>query len=339
MYTQEETRSADDDFRVPGIFGGTKNVDACNRSGAVGIGKMRLWRAGRDYKKLGADGVLGSPVYGDGNFDMGGGSIGGGGGFGTSALRRAASIDVMMPLRASSSAMPTTGILGHTDYYWDTHERETSPAEGPVLELLCPAPAAVHTSDGNIHEKNGKNGRNGRSNANDETGPCSRGSRRHGHSHNAPTAAGGMAGSDADDEGDSDSEGEDGACGGGGSISGGEWQTIEGGVLLLWVMSAAWGASDAHVVPGASFGDGLLHLLVVRKASRYQLARILLALESGSHIDHPCVEVFKCKAVRLEPMMGSRKSGGIISVDGEAVPPQPVQMEVHQGLARVFCNR
>ncbi|MCD0448565.1 diacylglycerol kinase family lipid kinase [Actinocorallia sp. API 0066] len=56
---------------------------------------------------------------------------------------------------------------------------------------------------------------------------------------------------------------------------------------------------NRHVAPSASVEDGLLDIVVIKESSRPLLARILLELESGTHVTRPQVEVLRAKEVHL----------------------------------------
>lgn len=87
--------------------------------------------------------------------------------------------------------------------------------------------------------------------------------------------------------------------------------------------------------PKSHIQDGVFQILIVRaNVSRYRLARILLGLESGSHVDMPGVEFIAASAYRLEPLT----PGSFNDLDGEVVEEGPIQACVIPGAWRVFCN-
>lgn len=59
---------------------------------------------------------------------------------------------------------------------------------------------------------------------------------------------------------------------------------------------------------------------------------LMLSVEGGGLFDHDKVEYRKVSAFRVTP----RQREGYISVDGERVPFEAFQAEVHQGLGRVI---
>lgn len=64
-------------------------------------------------------------------------------------------------------------------------------------------------------------------------------------------------------------------------------------ILQLLVSHVSHVAEDCHFFPGKALGDGLFHILVVRKPlSRLKLLTIYAALEVGGHIHE--AEVSDC---------------------------------------------
>jgi len=83
----------------------------------------------------------------------------------------------------------------------------------------------------------------------------------------------------------------------------------------------------AHSAPQKRFGDGVFHVLLIRNTvSRYRLARILLGLETGSHVDMPGVEWIECTAYRLEP---ADESASYNDLDGEVIERGPIEGSIY----------
>lgn len=75
-------------------------------------------------------------------------------------------------------------------------------------------------------------------------------------------------------------------------------------------------------------------LVLSNNVSRLRLAMILLALETGSHVDMEGVEFIKCTAYRLEPIT----KGSFNDLDGEVIESGPIQGTVLAGVTQVYCN-
>ncbi len=115
-------------------------------------------------------------------------------------------------------------------------------------------------------------------------------------------------------------------------ISSAEWKIIEDDFILVWVLQTSHCSSSMYSCPGAALADGVLTILVVRNLSRLSLLTLLLGIDSGDHINHAGVEVYKALAYRLEPLTAE----GLYSLDGEVVEYGPIQGEVQPGRLKVL---
>lgn len=68
-----------------------------------------------------------------------------------------------------------------------------------------------------------------------------------------------------------------------------------------------------------------------------RIAAVMLipAVENGSFFGLPCVEYRKVLAYRITP---KNQPDGYVSIDGERVPWQPFQVEIHKGLGTVLSK-
>ena len=112
------------------------------------------------------------------------------------------------------------------------------------------------------------------------------------------------------------------------------WTMVEDDFIMTWVVQAPHQASDMYVSPGSALSDGLFHIFVLRRAtcSRAQLLAMFLAIEDGSHLSNPALEVHVATAYRLEPLVPQ----GVFSLDGEVVEYGPIQGRVLPSKARVL---
>lgn len=97
----------------------------------------------------------------------------------------------------------------------------------------------------------------------------------------------------------------------------------------------AYMARDAEFFPASLPHDGLLDLVTIDgDISRTTSIQTLLSIEKGTFFDLPHVNVRKISGFRLVP----RESDGYISIDGERVPFEPFQCEVHRGLGTTISK-
>ncbi|KAJ4296478.1 sphinganine kinase lcb4 [Kalmusia sp. IMI 367209] len=98
----------------------------------------------------------------------------------------------------------------------------------------------------------------------------------------------------------------------------------------------AYMSPDANFFPAALPSDGCLDLVRVRgDISRTKSIATLLAVEQHKFFDLPHVDYQKISAYRIIP---KNQKDGYISIDGERVPFEPFQVEVHKELGTVLSK-
>ena len=98
----------------------------------------------------------------------------------------------------------------------------------------------------------------------------------------------------------------------------------------------AFMAADTEFFPAALPSDGLLDLVTIDgDIKRSAAISSLLAVEKGTFFDMPHVNYRKISGYRIIPR---GQQNGFISIDGERVPFEPFQAEVHRGLGTVLSR-
>lgn len=98
----------------------------------------------------------------------------------------------------------------------------------------------------------------------------------------------------------------------------------------------AYMSPDANFFSAAVPTDGLMDLVLMRAdISPMAVTQALLAVESGKFFDNHNVTYKKVSAYRITP----RENEGYISIDGERIPFEAFQAEIHRGLGRVISKR
>ncbi|OCK78930.1 sphingoid long chain base kinase-like protein [Lepidopterella palustris CBS 459.81] len=93
---------------------------------------------------------------------------------------------------------------------------------------------------------------------------------------------------------------------------------------------------DANFFPASLPLDGCLDLIRIDGSiPRMTAIQSLLAIEKGTFFDMPHVDYTKISAYRIIP---KNQAHGYISIDGERVPFEPFQAEVHRGLGTVLSR-
>jgi diacylglycerol kinase (ATP) len=75
-----------------------------------------------------------------------------------------------------------------------------------------------------------------------------------------------------------------------------------------------------QVCPDAELTDDLLDIMILHPISKLEFIKVFPTVYKGTHIDHPEVEIFRAKKIRIE-------SSAIAYADGERIGQLPVQVE------------
>jgi sphingosine kinase len=98
----------------------------------------------------------------------------------------------------------------------------------------------------------------------------------------------------------------------------------------------AYMSPDANFFPASLPNDGCLDLVRIRgDIPRMTSIKMLLAVENHTFFDMDGVDYQKIEAYRIIPKM---QDDGYISIDGERVPFEGFQVEVHKGLGTVLSK-
>lgn len=96
----------------------------------------------------------------------------------------------------------------------------------------------------------------------------------------------------------------------------------------------AYMSADGNIFPAALPNDGCADLICIDgDISRTSSLQIMMAVSNNKVFDQQQVSYRKVVAYRIVPKRGSE---GYISVDGERIPFEPFQAEVHNGLGTVL---
>ena len=99
-------------------------------------------------------------------------------------------------------------------------------------------------------------------------------------------------------------------------------ERIDTEAMLVAVGNGPAYGGGMRVTPDASFDDGLLDVLILRKISTFEFLRVFPRVFKGTHVSHPAVQIRRARTVTLE-------AKGIVSyADGERFAPLPMSMEV-----------
>ncbi|KAF9873668.1 diacylglycerol kinase catalytic domain-containing protein [Colletotrichum karsti] len=116
------------------------------------------------------------------------------------------------------------------------------------------------------------------------------------------------------------------------------WELIPHNTLgNFYCGNMAYMAADANFFSAAFANDGLMDLVLIDgDVSVSSQLNMLLSVENGKFFDNPLVSYKKVTAYRIIPR---DQEDGYISIDGEKVPFEPFQAEIHKSLGRVISKR
>ncbi|KAL1920331.1 uncharacterized protein VTP21DRAFT_1477 [Calcarisporiella thermophila] len=88
--------------------------------------------------------------------------------------------------------------------------------------------------------------------------------------------------------------------------------------------------------PYALPDDGLLDMVILEPDSTLNVLGIFDKLSKGAHVESRAVKYYKVKAFRLTPKLPKGSTKGYLSIDGESMPFEPFQAEVHRRVVKVM---
>ena len=83
---------------------------------------------------------------------------------------------------------------------------------------------------------------------------------------------------------------------------------------------------DMKMAPDALINDGLIDLIIVKKASSIMLFSVFPKLFDGSHVKHDACEYVQCNSFAIDPIIE-----GSLNIDGEIIGTSPVSVELIKG--------
>lgn len=117
---------------------------------------------------------------------------------------------------------------------------------------------------------------------------------------------------------------------------GAEKQFIKGPFWLIHCCNVAWISDKVNMAPGATPDDGLMHIVVMLKTSRWEALNMFLAAEQGTHLNQKNVLFLRAMEFGIEPA----ECGGVFVVDGNLLEGAtgPVTAKVLQKTATFYHN-
>ncbi len=86
-----------------------------------------------------------------------------------------------------------------------------------------------------------------------------------------------------------------------------------------------------QMAPLAQLNDGLIDLIIARKAGRFKLLSLFPKLFSGAHVGDPLVDYRQVKEFSIIP-----QEDNILNIDGEMIGSTPIHVTMEKGLINVL---
>lgn len=117
-----------------------------------------------------------------------------------------------------------------------------------------------------------------------------------------------------------------------------DWCILEDEFILFLITKLPLIGPDFLSAPDATFNDGNMHLIFIKKGvSKVDMAKLLLNTATYDYYQLPFLEHCKIKAFRLEPLTKSHDADGIMMVDGERVKFGNMQGEIRPSVANTLA--
>lgn len=115
-----------------------------------------------------------------------------------------------------------------------------------------------------------------------------------------------------------------------------DWEVVKGDTIgNFYAGNMAIVSKDTNFFPASVPNDGLMDIVTVDgTTSRSRVLKMMTEVPEGTFFDMPEVDIRKALAFRLTP----RQKEGYISVDGEKIPFEAFQVEIHKGLGTVLSK-
>jgi len=108
-------------------------------------------------------------------------------------------------------------------------------------------------------------------------------------------------------------------------------EKIENDFVFILACNTIHTGKGMKAAPMAKLNDGLIDLVIVKKANRFRLLLLFPKLFSGDHINSPLVEYRQVRTFSIYP-----KTESDLNIDGELIGKTPIDVKVKQNLINVL---
>ena len=108
-------------------------------------------------------------------------------------------------------------------------------------------------------------------------------------------------------------------------------RSLEGDFLLVVACNTIFAGSGMRLAPRARVDDGMVDVVILRDASRWQMLRLFTRVFKGTHVDLPGIEYYQVRSLRI--LADDREP---LDIDGEIRGTTPASIDVIPGAIRMF---
>ncbi|MBN2021427.1 MAG: diacylglycerol kinase family lipid kinase [Pirellulales bacterium] len=109
-------------------------------------------------------------------------------------------------------------------------------------------------------------------------------------------------------------------------------ETFDDDFLFVIACNGKYTGKGMALAPHAQMDDGKIDVLVLRRASRWQMVRLLARVFNGTHLALGCLEYRQVRSLAIES-----DDKNPLDLDGEIKGTAPVRVEMLPGAIRVFA--
>ena len=108
-------------------------------------------------------------------------------------------------------------------------------------------------------------------------------------------------------------------------------QTIDDEFLLVVACNTVFSGSGMRLAPRAKVDDGKIDVVLIRRATRWQMFRLFAKVFDGAHVEMPCVEYHQVCSLSI-----LSDDDSPLDLDGEIQGTTPVSIQIIPGAIHMF---
>ena len=111
-----------------------------------------------------------------------------------------------------------------------------------------------------------------------------------------------------------------------------ENQVFDGKTAFFIALNTIHTGKGMKMAPKAKLNDGLIDIILLKKASRLRILKIFLQLFSGKHIYDPLVQYMQVKSFSIN------SENDFLNIDGENIGQTPIEVSVERNAIQLFAK-